>query len=344
MGIVAIMPLTGPVSYLGQQELAGLRVAVDEINASGGINGIQLQLIAEDTQGNPKTAVTIAQKYAATKGISLFVVTTSKAVKAVAPICEEAKIPLAAICSDPDITSLSPIIFRPYMSFESEAALLGDFARSKKWKEVAFVRGDDEVFANELKSFQKATGGSTVSVTSDESFAFGTRDFRTIFAKIAEKKPDAIVALGWGFEVPPLLEHYRQTTQLTNTPVVGGYAFLTEPALKGSQQLSDGVYVVAFEAAFANERIQKLRQTIREKTGVEPNQFIDFACTYDVPFLLKHAVTSVDKSVSIIDALRAVKSFQGVAGTYSLDQARDARLPLALGQYQDGKLVKVFPQ
>ena len=138
MGIVAIMPLTGPVSYLGQQELAGLRVAVDEINASGGINGIQLQLIAEDTQGNPKTAVTIAQKYATTKGISLFVVTTSKAVKAVAPICEEAKIPLAAICSDPDITSLSPIIFRPYMSFESEAALLGDFARSKKWKEVAF--------------------------------------------------------------------------------------------------------------------------------------------------------------------------------------------------------------
>ena len=65
--IVAIMPLTGPVSYLGQQELAGLRVAVDEINASGGINGLSLNLIAEDTQGNPKTAVTIAQKHAAGK-------------------------------------------------------------------------------------------------------------------------------------------------------------------------------------------------------------------------------------------------------------------------------------
>jgi branched-chain amino acid transport system substrate-binding protein len=332
------MPLTGPISYLGQQELGGLNIGIENVNANGGVSGRKLQLVAEDTQGSPKNAVTIVQKHLMDKDVALFVVTTSKAVKAVASIVEPTGIPLAAICSDPDITQLSSVIFRPYMSFDTEAVLLSKFVTKQGFSRIAFIRGEDEVFLNEVKAFRKAISSQTnIQVVADESYSINERDFRGIIARVANEKPDILIALCWGFEVGALLEQKMQNPQMASMPVMGGYAFLTEPASGNtSQALMNGVYSISFDEGSNTNKIDDLRDQIQKRTGKRPNQFLDFVCAYDIPHILAAKVTGGASTKDFLKLIDSDDVFYGLAGKYNFKGDRDAKLPLTIVRHQNG--------
>jgi branched-chain amino acid transport system substrate-binding protein len=341
--IIAVMPLSGSISYLGQQELGGLLVGVEEINLAGGVNGRPLRVIAEDTQGLPKNAATIAQKYSDRENVICFVVTSSGAVKAVAPILEGRGVPLAAIASDPDMTEQSPVIFRPYMSFATEALILADFIKKKGWIRIAFIRGEAEVFANEAAALRNNLSSSNSMVVADEAYPLANRDFRSILQRIATKKPDVIVALCWGFEVGALLEQKRLDPSMSGLPLVGGYAFLTAPAAKDVSLLMDGNYVVAFSAGVNNPALDALRDKIQAKSGFRPNKFLDFAATYDLPFILAQALAGSSNSNSTIERIRVMGEYRGVAGLYMFKNSLDAQLQLSVMRQTNGQLEIISP-
>lgn len=339
--IVAIMPLSGSISYLGQQEMAGLAVGIDDFNKNRPDQAPEMEIIVEDTQGQTKNAVTIAQKYSQREDVLAMVVTTSSAVQAVAPILEASQIPLAAIASDPGLADQSPVIFRPYMSFETEAEVVSGFIRDKGWKRVAFIRGEAEVFANEVVSMKKHFSQTGIEIAADEAYPLSNRDFRTILKRAASSKPDVIIALCWGFEVGALLEQKRQDPDTSSLPLVGGYAFLTDPAVKDAAKLMEGQYVVAFAAAHKNQRLDSLRERIQKKFGFRPNQFLDFAATYDIPFILGAAMETSNDRKKLTDAVSQLGEFDGVAGTYSFINSKDGRLPLQVMRYENGSLQPV---
>lgn len=341
--IVAIMPMTGPVAYFGEQEYWGLSVAADEINASGGINGRKVELVVEDTQGDPKNAVTLANKYLSNPDKTIFFVTTSKASKAVIPIADKAGIDTVAFASDPDITTLSNHAIRPYMSFATEQQVITDFIVSKGWKNVAIIRGDDQAFANEMLYFHEFAEKKGLNLVVEELFTFQQRDFRSSYQKILQAKPDVIIALGWGFEVPALLGQYKENRFLSKIPLIGGYTFLTDPAMKGKQELYDGIYVVAFPRAIGSSKIEQLRQRIQTKFGKLPNQFLDFAFAYDYLMMLKEAYKMNPTAKSSIEAILSLKTYDGVATSYAIDSSRDAKAPLTIARYENNLLVNLRP-
>lgn len=341
--IIAIMPMTGPVAYFGEQEYWGLALAADEINAAGGINGRKVELIVEDTQGDPKNAVTLVNKYLSDPDRTIFFVTTSKASKAVIPVADKAGIDTVAFASDPDITKLSNHVIRPYMSFATEQQVITDFIASKGWKRVAIIRGDDQAFANEMAYFHEFAKKKSLDLIVEEVFTFQQRDFRSSYQKILQAKPDVIIALGWGFEVPALLGQYKENRFLSKIPLIGGYTFLTDPAMKGKQELYDGIFVVAFPRAIGSDKIEQLRQRINSKFGRTPNQFLDYAFAYDYLMMLKEAYKMNPTAKSSIEAILSLKKYEGVATSYAIDSSRDAKAPLSIAKYAKNSLVTVQP-
>jgi len=341
--IAAIMPMTGPVSYFGEQEYWGLALATEEINASGGINGSKVNLIVEDTQGDPKNAVTLANKYTSNPDNTILFVTTSKACKAVIPVANKAGIDTVAFASDPDITKLSERVIRPYMSFATEQEVITAFIASKGWKRIAIIRGDDQAFANEMTYFHEFASKRGLDLIVEEMFTFQQRDFRSSYQKILQAKPDVIVALGWGFEVPSLLAQYKENPSLSSIPFIGGYTFLTDPAVKGKRDLYDGIYVVTFPTAIGNSRIEELRKRIQTKFGKTPNQFLDYAFAYDYLKMLQVAYRKNPSAKSSIEAIIALKKYDGVATSYIFDASRDAKAPLIIAKYKNNLLETVKP-
>lgn len=341
--IIAIMPMTGPVAYFGEQEYWGLALAAEDINTTGGINGRKIELIVEDTQGDPKNAVTLANKYLSDPDRTIFFVTTSKASKAVIPVADRAGIDTVAFASDPDITKLSNHVIRPYMSFATEQEVITDFIASKGWKRVAIIRGDDQAFANEMMYFHEFAKKKSLDLIVEEVFTFQQRDFRASYQKILQAKPDVIIALGWGFEVPALLGQYKENRFLSKIPLIGGYTFLTDPAMKGKQELYDGIFVVAFPRAIGSDKVEQLRQRINSKFGRTPNQFLDYAFAYDYLMMLKEAYKMNPTAKSSVEAILSLKKYKGVATSYVIDSSRDAKAPLSIAKYDKNSLVTVQP-
>jgi hypothetical protein len=139
------------------------------------------------------------------------------------------------------------------------------------------------------------------------------------------------------------LEQKKLDPSTAAIPLVGGYAFLTDPAMKSTSELMQGNYVVAFSAAISNPALDVLRDRINLKSGFRPNQFLDFAATYDLPFILARALAGATQPYKTIDRIRAMGEYRGVAGLYMFTNSLDARLPLSVMRHMNGQLELVDP-
>ena len=137
--IAAVIPKTGPIAYLGEQELAGLELAAEDINATGGILGRKVLVKWEDTGGDVAKAVTAANKLLFDGKVDMLFVTTTGAVKAVAPIAASNKVPMFAMSSDIGITELNDYIFRMYMNFGDEQKVIANYIKNKNLKNIVPV-------------------------------------------------------------------------------------------------------------------------------------------------------------------------------------------------------------
>ena len=141
--VAAVVPKTGPIGYLGEQEVAGLELAAEDINKKGGINGRKVRIKWEDTGGDIAKAVTAANKLLLDGNVDMLFVTTTGAVKAIAPIAEAKGIPMFAMSSDIGITNLNRYLFRIYMNFDDEQRTLASYITNKRFNKISILLPHD---------------------------------------------------------------------------------------------------------------------------------------------------------------------------------------------------------
>ncbi|GAG00492.1 unnamed protein product, partial [marine sediment metagenome] len=198
--IGAIMPLTGELATYGEPVKNGMELAVEEINAKGGINGTLLRIIFEDDLGDPKTAVSAFNKLIDSEKVPIILgPLTSGASMATAPVAERRKVvQLSTIAGTIKLKYAGDYIFRVFASDELQAKAIVDKAIDIFGSKKAAILYINNAYGQGIKEITEnryiERGGQLVAI---ESFNESDKDFRTQLIKIKNVKPDLIFCLSY---------------------------------------------------------------------------------------------------------------------------------------------------
>lgn len=209
---------TGAVAVAAEWELWGVNLAVEEINAAGGLLGRKVEVMVLDNKCNPSEAVNVANKLVEAKVVAIEGAHCSSAHLASMKIIADAKIPMVTgIASNPQITELAGPGRNEY-SFRispSDAAMmqaLGTYLGEKKvFKNVAIIGEDTDFGRGGADAFKKVAETAGVTVVSTDFHPQNTPDFTSILTRIQQRRPDAIATFQVGGDS---INFLRQAMQL----------------------------------------------------------------------------------------------------------------------------------
>ncbi|MEM1946786.1 MAG: ABC transporter substrate-binding protein [Candidatus Caldarchaeum sp.] len=198
--IGALVPLTGPFAIYGDYTLNGMRFAVDEINAKGGILGAKLVLIEADEKNDAKEAVAIFKRMAEIDHVTAVVGTISSGIGAVLTAeAEQAKVPLFLIAagSHTILTKDSRYTFRTCLPpAPTNGELLANFVRDKGYKKVGVVIASYEwgfAIKEVLEKRLREIPGVQFQI---EEAPLGETDFTTVLRKLQSLQPEIMILTG----------------------------------------------------------------------------------------------------------------------------------------------------
>lgn len=322
--------LSGGAAQYGISIRNGFQLAVDEINAAGGINGDKLQLVIEDEQGKKEEAINVFKKLIfQDKVLMVFGPTLSNSAQAADPIAQAAKTVAFGTSNTADgITSIGDYVFRNSVT---EADVLPETlkmaVKKSGVKKVAVLYGNDDVFTKSgYDNFKKALEDLKIAVTTTETFAKGDVDFKAQLTKIKAGNPDAIVLSALLAEGAPIMVQARQLG--LSVPFVGGNGMNSVKVFDLAKDKADGLYVGSpWSASNTSAENAKFVKSYNDKYKTAPDQFA--AQSYDALYITAQALKQVKLSGNLAtdrnavrDALPNVK-WTGATGAFQFRRASD---------------------
>lgn len=211
-------PQTGVAAVASEWEMWGVNLAVEEINAAGGLLGRKVELLVMDNKCNPSEGVNVANKLVEAKVVAIEGAHCSSAHLASMKIVADAKIPMVTgIASNPQITALAgpgrnEYAFRISPSDQAMMDALGIYLGSKKlFKTVAIVGEDTDFGRGGADAFKKVADKAGVTIVSTDFHPQNTPDFTSILTRVQQRRPDAIGLFQVGGDQ---LNFLRQAMQL----------------------------------------------------------------------------------------------------------------------------------
>lgn len=332
--------LTGKEASFGQFSHNGTALAVEEINARGGVLGKKLELIYEDDQSKAGQAATVVRKLISRDNVVAILgeVASSRSMEA-APICQDEKVPMISPAStNPEVTQRGDYIFRVCFTDAFQGKLLAEFAaKTLKANKVAVlkdVKSDYSVgLAKNFISSFKASGGEIIT---ERDFSGGDKDFRAQLTVIRASNPQAVFVPAYYTDVGLIVRQARQLG--IKTPLFGGDGWESATLAQVAGSGIEGTYFSTHFSTDANRpEVQDFVSKFKAKYGKVPDAMA--ALGYDSALILADAIKragSVDHS-KLRDAIAATKDFPAVTGVISLDSARNASKPAVILQFKGGK-------
>jgi branched-chain amino acid transport system substrate-binding protein len=333
-------PLTGGVSQFGIGAHQGFVLALEEVNAEGGILGQKIELVTEDDQSKPGQSATAVRKLITQdKVVALLGDATSSATLEAAPIAQADKIPMITpTATNPRITEVGDFIFRVCFLDEFQGRVLGRFAREKLKAQKIFTLTDvkQDYSIDLLKFFREEFTKLGGTIVGEQSYSTGDIDFRAQLTPIRVAKPDAVFVPGYYQEVALIVKQGRQIG--LTMPFIGcdGWANQTLIAIGG--KAVDGCFFTNhFSPDDPSPIVKGFVAKYQEKYGTPPDTFS--ALGYDAARLLADAIQRAGSSdpQAIRDALAKTAGFKGVTGEISLDANRNASKPGLIVTVKEGK-------
>jgi branched-chain amino acid transport system substrate-binding protein len=339
-----VAPLTGGIAHLGKDNENGARMAVDEINAAGGIDAggtkITLELVAEDDKADPKEGTLAAQK-----------LVDAGVVAVVGHLNSGTSIPASKIYSDASITQISPsatnpryteqgfkTTFRVVANDNQQGAVLANFAATEmKAKTIAII--DDRTaygqgLADVVERVAKEKGLKVVAreFTNDKA-----TDFNAILTKVRAAKPDVVMYGGMDATAGPMAKQMKQLG-------------IKSPLLAGDGACSPEFIKLAGDAAgvltcsMAGEAVEKLAKgadfTAKYKAKFNQDVQIYSPYSYDAVYVIADAIKRAGKADrAAITAAMPTTNYTGVTGTIAFDEKGDIKGgAISMFNVKEGKL------
>ncbi len=205
------VPQTGFAAADGKSALHGAELAVEQINAKGGVLGRKLVLVVYDDQAKADQAQPIANRLLG-EGVKIVISGSYSApTRAAAGIFQQAKIPyISSYAIHPDITRAGDYVFRTSFMGEVQgragAKLVGDVLKKKR---VTMINLNNDFGQALGAGFKEAAGKFGIQIISEYHYGMSDRQFGSIVASVKRDNPDAIYASGYFFTAGPLVSQLR---------------------------------------------------------------------------------------------------------------------------------------
>ncbi|MGD9867041.1 MAG: ABC transporter substrate-binding protein [Hyphomicrobiales bacterium] len=214
--ILAMDVFSGPFKDIGDRYLLGIKFAVEEINAKGGINGRKIELFIEDTQLKPDIAQRRAVSQILDNKVQVIIgASGSHVVKALGQVAEKHKVILTLYAGEGDYitgSEFTPAVFRAGLStsMHSKATVSGFVDKGYK---RFYLLNQDYAFGREVAKTYKKYLDKLIpgwELAGEEYHPLATRDFAPYIQRIAASKADVVLTGNWGTDMTSLLAQARQ--------------------------------------------------------------------------------------------------------------------------------------
>ncbi|MFM9882650.1 MAG: ABC transporter substrate-binding protein [Burkholderiales bacterium] len=332
-------PLTGFAASDGKSSLMGAELAVEQINASGGVLGRKLSLVVLDDQARPDQAVPIANKLIGEGHKVVISGSYSGPTRAAAGVFHGAKIPyVAAYAIHPDITRAGNFVFRTSFMGEVQgraaAKLIGENLKKKKVT-IAYVNND---FGQALVAgFKEAAPKFGLQVATEYSFAMGDRQFGSIVASVKRDEPEVIYMPAYFFNGGPLTAQLRAGG--VTAPIVGTEGIDTEKFMEIAKGAAEGVLVTtSLDRDSTDPAMRQFIADFQKKNSVPADMVA--ASTHTAVQVVAEAIKkagTADDGAKIREAIAGTRDLQTATGKISFNSLGEVYKSAVIQIVKDGK-------
>jgi branched-chain amino acid transport system substrate-binding protein len=332
--------LTGSEATFGQSSHKGTQLAIDDLNASGGVLGRKVELHTEDNQSQAGQSATVVRKLISSDGVVAMLgeVASSRSLEA-APICQQSGIPMISPSStNPKVTQVGDYIFRVcFLDSFQGGKVLSDFAgKTLKAHSVAVLKDVKSDYSLGLaKFFEDGFTGAGGKIVVEQNYSGGDKDFNAQLTSIKAANPDAVFVPGYYTEVGLIALQAKQLG--INCPIFGGDGWESSSLAQIGGAAIEGDY---FSTHFSPDDPAPSAQNFVTKYKAKYNDAPDAmaALGYDSAMILADAMkrAGTTDGAKVREALAATKNFAGVTGNITIDPNRDASKPAVILQIKNG--------
>ena len=314
----------------------GTELAVDAINKRGGIRSHRLTLVKVDDEGTGATAAAVAQELVSADSVLAVVGhANSSATVAAARVYDGQLAAVSPSASSPEITGLSPWLFRVIPSDSANGIELARFAARLGHTRAAILYENNSYGRGLADSFRRAFAGE---ITSLEPVSVDGKDVEPYLAYLKLHEPGLIFVAGSDGSGLEILREARRQGITSDFLGGDGWAGITSDSAA-----SEGVYVGApFSGDDPRPEVREFVQAFRARYGREPNSFA--ALAYDATMVIAQAIErgGPDRSAvrAYLQSMREGNSYRGVTGPIAFQPTGDVSAKtLSMTRVRRGSLV-----
>ncbi|MFN0137182.1 MAG: ABC transporter substrate-binding protein [Phycisphaerae bacterium] len=331
--------MTGSEATFGVSTDNGIKLAVEEINAAGGIKGRQLKLITYDNQGKAQEAATVVTRLITQdKVVAILGEVASSRSIAGGQIAQRYSVPMITPSStNPAVTEIGEFISRICYTDDLQGKAAARFAfEHLKVKNAAVLFNRQQAYSKGLSDeFKKAFTKMGGKVTAEQSYGDGDSDWSAQIGAIRNSKPDAIFIPGYYNDAANIAIQMRKAG--VTAALIGGDGWDSVELGKIGGAAVEGAYFCNHYAPDQNSpEVTEFVKKYKAKHGEVPDALA--ALGYDVAKLLADAIGR-SKSLGGKDlaaSINTTKDFKGVTGSITIDEERNAVKPLVMVQVKGG--------
>jgi branched-chain amino acid transport system substrate-binding protein len=329
----AFMSLSGDTAQYGISALNGIRMAVDEANAAGGLKGQRVDLVVRDTRSDAVETGLVVERLAREERVHALLgeVVSSRSLVA-ARVAQREQVPmLTPSATSPEVTAVGNYVFRSCYMDTFQGVALARFAISSLGAlRAALLVDRDQRYSTELarlirEDFERR-GGAVVAV---QEYPGGESDFSVQLAEVGAAQPDVLFVPGYYSEVGLIARQARALG--LNVPLVGGDGW-DSPRLTqiGGEALAGGLFTTHFSAEDPDPQVQRFVADYRRLYGSAPDSFS--ATAYDATRIVLAAIERAPtlERAAVRDSLAATRDFPGVTGAVTFNSERNAVKPIVV--------------
>jgi branched-chain amino acid transport system substrate-binding protein len=336
-----VNPISGAIGAYGVTCHNGIKLAIDQANAGGGVLGKPIALLTEDNQSKAGQTSTIVRKFVTQdKVVAIIGDLTSSATLEGGPIAQAAKIPMVSpLATNPKVTEIGDYIFRVCFIDEFQGRIMARFAlENLKLKKAAILTDIKQDYSVGLSGFFKETFVSGAgSLVREQSYSSGDTDFRAQLTSIKAAGPEVLFVPGYYPEVGIILKQARQLG--ITVPFLGCEAWDSPTLLQVAGKAAEGCYFSnQFSADDPSRLVQDFAKVYQENFGSRPDNFA--ALGFDAARVVLDAIKRAGStdSTAVRDALAQTKGFPGVSGVITIDAKRNASKPVVILAIKDQQI------
>lgn len=349
-----IGPLTGDYANYGTLCRQAVEMAIDEINAKGGVNGASIKLFAEDSEGDSQKALAAMEKLSSSDKVCAMIgpVLTGETFSVAERAQAEGIVIITPSASHKDITNVGDYIFRTTPSDGLQGEVAGKYwSQVLGYTKLAVLYAKNDYSQGLYESMSEAFTQDGGQIVAAETFMVGDKDFKTQLTKLKNTDAQAIYLPDYTAEMAQILE---QAAQLgIDKPFLSGDGFLSEEIYSLAGQYTDGVVYTASARVEESNKNKEFKDAYTARWGIGPDSFATNA--YDATYILVSVIEKVGTDRKAIKTgMEQVKDFEGVNGIINFAPNGDlvayqgiyevhGTTPEYLGAFavEDGKLVQV---